>query len=294
MEIDPYTQELIKDLVGRTLGPTADYVGNEVKEFVEFRVENVKRIFQEAKRKQKRELNPSEGVHPRVLREVVNTGSFSDDTLWADYFGGVLASSSSENSQDDRGIIYTALIGRLSRFDLRLHCALYLAVQEHAVHLAERLSKQNGLDHERRIRIIWDTLQKRFFISTPQLISAMGFSAIKEGMEFDILREAMASLARESLIKDDYHIVPEGGYSSNKDAPTIWRADKPGYVFHISDQGISLFMWALGLGNLNRNDFLHTDISQVIPEGIIILENIEIISEKSQREESIRLTRNAL
>jgi hypothetical protein len=283
MEIDPYTQEVLKEFTGRTFGPLADYLGLQIKDFVEKKAENLNEILKAAKRKQRRRLNPSEGVHPRVIREVLNTGTLSDDTVWAEYFGGVLASSTSENSQDDRGIIYTALIGRLSRYDLRFHCVLYLAVQQLTLRLMERSAIHIQLDQDRQIRNSWTTLQKRLFIPESDLISAMGFSDYEEGRESEILREAISSLAREALIDAEYYIVPKSGYKSSEDDPVDWSVHQAGYVFRVSDQSISLFMWALGLGRLTRNDFLGIELGQAIPEGVTVLDSVSTISERSRR-----------
>ena len=90
-----------RDVVSRILGPTADYLGGELKEFTQRRMENVGRIFSNAEDKLGDRLNSPGRVPPKVLKTIINEGSYSDDQIAVDYFGGVLASSRTEVSRDD-------------------------------------------------------------------------------------------------------------------------------------------------------------------------------------------------
>src|SRR4051794_30772500 len=107
-------------LVPKLLGPTADYVGEGVRTWTERRVENVQRVFEKAGRKiSPEELERPGRVPPRVLKGVLEEGSFWDDELAAEYLGGVLASSRTEASRDDRAASLISLVGRLSTYALR-------------------------------------------------------------------------------------------------------------------------------------------------------------------------------
>ena len=110
-----------KDLVVKLLGPTAEYLGNGMKGFAERRVENVGKIFSNASKKLGSKLEDTGGVPPKVLKGIVEDGSFADDFLAVDYFGGVLASSRTGISRDDRGAYFNSLISRLSTYQLRAH-----------------------------------------------------------------------------------------------------------------------------------------------------------------------------
>jgi hypothetical protein len=101
-------------IVEKLLGPTADYIGLGVKTWTEKRVENVGRIFRIAAEKLGSSIEEKGGIPPKVLKGILEEGSFCDDELSANYLGGVLASSRSSAPRDDRGATYIALIGRLS------------------------------------------------------------------------------------------------------------------------------------------------------------------------------------
>jgi hypothetical protein len=63
----------------------------------------------------------------RVTRDVFWNGSFTDETICAEYFGGILASSRSDDGKDDTGIYYVDLIKSLSSNQLKLHYLIYLS-----------------------------------------------------------------------------------------------------------------------------------------------------------------------
>ena len=130
--MDPGTQ-LIESaaggLMGRVLGPTADYVGVGLQLWTEKRVNNVKRIFQKAEKRLGPDIDRPGSVPPRVLKGILDDGSFIEDELGAEYLGGVLASSRSETDRDDRGTTLVALVGRLSTYQLRLHYIFYVLCQ---------------------------------------------------------------------------------------------------------------------------------------------------------------------
>src|SRR5437762_2257467 len=82
-------------IVEKVLGPTAEYVGTGLRDFAQHRVQNVKRIFEKASAFLGETPPAGEAVPPRVLRDVLNDGSYRDDELAATYYGGILASSRS-------------------------------------------------------------------------------------------------------------------------------------------------------------------------------------------------------
>ena len=117
-------------LIEKVLGPTAEYLGTGLRDFAQHRVDNVKRIFQKAGHFLGDAPPGNEAVPPRVLRDVLEDGSYRDDELTASYYGGILASSRSGISRDDRGASFTSLVGRLTTYQLRAHYILYRTVNE--------------------------------------------------------------------------------------------------------------------------------------------------------------------
>ena len=110
-----------KELVIKLLGPTADYIGTGLQAWTERRVNNVGRIFDIAVQRLGDKLNTEGRVHPKVLKEILSEGSFCDDQLAAEYFGGLLASSRTGISRDDRGAYFVSLVANLSTYQVRAH-----------------------------------------------------------------------------------------------------------------------------------------------------------------------------
>jgi len=114
-----------KDMLGRILGPSADYVGGRIEGLVKKCDINLGRIFQYAVRKLGPKINDPGAVNPRVLRHVWAEGAFIEDELAAEYFGGLLASARSPDGKDDRMLGHLGTVRDLSVYDLRLHFLTY-------------------------------------------------------------------------------------------------------------------------------------------------------------------------
>ncbi len=112
------------------LGPTAEYIGGGIRNWTERRVNNVANIFIKAKEKLGDRIEEPGAIPPRVLKELLDEGSFCDDALTAEYFGGVLASSRSQVSRDDRGASWSSLVARLSAYQIRSHFLVYRAIYD--------------------------------------------------------------------------------------------------------------------------------------------------------------------
>jgi hypothetical protein len=115
-----------KELVVKLLGPTADYVGEGLKTFTERRVANVQHIFRIALRRLGSRINNTGSIPPRVLKGILDEGSFCDDPLAAEYFGVVLASSRGETPNDDRGVTFLPVVSSLSAYQIRSHYVFYM------------------------------------------------------------------------------------------------------------------------------------------------------------------------
>ena len=99
-------------LMQKILGPTAEYLGGHFRDMVERRLTNTKKIFDVAERRLGERINRQGSVHPKVLKEILDEGSYAEEVLAAEYFGGILASSRSEISRDDRGAAFAGLVAR--------------------------------------------------------------------------------------------------------------------------------------------------------------------------------------
>jgi hypothetical protein len=117
-------------VVEKLLGPTADYIGNGIHEFAKKRVETVQKVFKKGAQKLGDRIDTSGVVPPRILAGVLNEGSYRDDDLSCEYYGGVLASSRTEIPRDDRAAVLLSLVSRLSTYQLRAHYTVYRVFYE--------------------------------------------------------------------------------------------------------------------------------------------------------------------
>jgi hypothetical protein len=134
-----------KPMLERLLGPTFDYLGDGLRDLTEKRARNIGNIVMKAIQKTE-ELGAEGEVPPRVIKNVFDDGSFSDDQIVAEYLGGVLASSKSPGGRDDRGVALSDLVNRLSAYTLRTHYILYLAARKTTPPIATRWKAAAGRD----------------------------------------------------------------------------------------------------------------------------------------------------
>ena len=116
---------ILKDSCTRLLGPTADYLGIELKEWTEAKVKRFRRIASSAERKSGNRLAEAGAVHARVFKKIIDDGCFCNDGLSADYYGGFLASSRSKDGMDDANVPFVSMISRLSSDQIHGHWILY-------------------------------------------------------------------------------------------------------------------------------------------------------------------------
>ncbi len=230
---------LAKDGFGRLLGPALDEVGKAIARYTEHRLRNVGRIARNANQKVANTAEPG-AIPMRVAMRVFEEGSFSDDELVVEYLGGVLASSYTPHGRDDRGNTFTALVSRLSTYDLRTHCIVYSEVI--------RLLRSSDLNIQKGVDVIQ---QATIFVPFEAYNAAMKFGDNEDPN--NIFSSVIYNLDREKLIApmawgDIEHLAKHF-----RDVPA------QGFVFNPTPFGMTLFLWALGLGHLHANDAFSKD-----------------------------------
>ena len=237
-----------KDGLAKILGPTADYLGEGLRDFTQRRVENIGRIFQSAEKKLGKKANMDGAVPPRVLKIIVNDGSYFEDVVAVDYFGGVLASSKSEMGRDDRGASIAKLIDDLSTYQLRAHYLIYSSIRS--------LFKEHGYFFR-----LDDRPKMGIFISSDSFAGAMDFSMHERERSETLVRHTFFGLDDKSLIDQFLYGPKEKLTSVYKDAPSA------GIVCYPSAMGAELYLWAFGAGD-NEFHYLFSDELDVAIEGI--------------------------
>jgi hypothetical protein len=228
---------LAKKPVARILGPAFDEVGEGLRRWTAFRVGNVEKVVDKAVRNIERNGTAEGVIAPRVSMQVIEQGSYTDDEIIAEYLGGVLASSVSEDGRDDRGIAYSAQINRLSSPQLRLHFVIYSTL-----HSALRRGTFGSLSELRRAHL---------FLPYRELFPAMELDESEDAL--NRFEHAFYGLHRESLVGESF------GYG-NADfglQGLVPQADEPGLAVSPTPSGIELFLWGVGLGHLSVHVFLN-------------------------------------
>ncbi len=225
-------------LVLKVLGPTADYIGTGVQAWTEAGLKNLRRIFESAEEKLPPDPGPG-AVPPRVLARVLSEGAYCDDPVATEYLGGVLASSRSEVGRDDRGAAWTALVTRLSSYQLRTHYVLYESARRALVGKSINLGSQQEAE-------------KRALVHIPlvEFLNGLGPSSAEERMLGDICSHAFWGLNEEGLIL-------RWGFGAEKEAVARLapHSEGGGVVFAASVRGVELFLWGQGHGQMSTDGF---------------------------------------
>lgn len=253
-----------KETVGRILGPTLDLYGEELRalneRYLERRQRNVGRIFAKAQQKLGDRINEEGSVHPKVLKEILDDGSYTEDELAADYFGGVLASSRSGIDRDDRGAAFAKMVSRLSTYQLRLHFLCYRFFKE--IFDATPFQVANPDDRtDMRIYIPLEVYRRAMDHTKQEDVSS-------------ILSHAVFGLVRESLIEQHTR------FGSRDYLMEEWKhAPGGGILLSASALGIELFHWAHSLGHIPVHRFLDP---RVMFESDIEISSIEGVFSTTQ------------
>ena len=238
-----------QDLLLKLLGPTFHYLGDELKGFVEKRKEKVGDIFLNAEKKLGDKLNHPGQVSPKVLRTILNEGSFSDNDIAVEYFGGVLASSRTAVSRDDRGARIAKVIDNLSAYQIRTHYLIYSTISEQFSNGANSFNLSEG------------RTKMQLFIPFQGYAVAMDFTQ-QEWDNPQILNHIFHGLSTDGLI--------EGGWAfGNQEELSAFRDNVPGngIVCTPSALGVELLLWAFGHGD-QELDFALTPVFSPEIEGI--------------------------
>lgn len=222
-------------VVEKLLGPTAAYIGTGVKDWTERRVQNVSAIFANAARKLGAQLDNDGAVPPKVLKEILAEGSFSEDAIATEYFGGVLASSRTNVARDDRAATFTSLVARMSTYQLRAHYICYRSLRE------------TFLDSGRTLNVK-DRPHLQISIPLPALLHAMDMTPEESVNLVSLFEHIFFGMSRENLIENFQY-----GALDKEVFP--WAVDS-GVLFQPTVLGAELFLRAHGHANLGAGALL--------------------------------------
>jgi hypothetical protein len=215
-----------------------DYLGDGVRDLTKKRAENLGKIILKAHNKS--EGHEEQGfVPPRVIKNIFDDGSFSEDELTAEYLGGVLASSKSPNGRDDRGVALSGLVNRLSTYTLRTHYIVYSVIRRLA------------LDSYLNVGITEEARRLAIFITRDAYDRAMEFDTIEDATL--AMNHALYALIQEQLIANKPWAT---GEPENLKRFFKRVAPTSGIMVYPTVPGVELYLWAHGKGHLDRWAFL--------------------------------------
>ena len=274
MMIDPVTVGtaaaglLALDPVKKLLGPTADFLGAELAAYTRRRLSHAEKIIEIAAEHVVNDSSTA-SVSPRVLLAALDEGSKVESEIAQKYFGGVLASSRSENGEDDGAIIFTSILSTMSAAQIKLHCALYAALR-----LRWRGSKEQLGNEAGRTRLTTN-------ITFKELTDAFGPAFV---VEFET---GMFGLNRQGLI-GNFSYGSWMRHSSGKATPYL--------SFAPTVLGASLYLAANGHYSrmstmILQEDLVFEDIVSINRESVFANSQIEKVDPATLPPEAIVLER---
>ncbi len=238
------------DLARDVLGPSANYLGKELKGLTELGVENIKKVFMYAQ-KRNLELKNQDGTVPsRILLPILQSAYFCEDELVASYLGGVLSSSRTKNGRDDRAVGLTKLIDSLSSYALRLHCIIYASVITHPMQSTENMHKWIRRGHGVTVLFDEDALRRQ-----------MDFTEHEDASV--ILEHSFLSLASSGLSTDGQNDF------------LLRKENRNARCCHLTLRGIELFCWGNAQGQSGTASYfsdkmMNTEIQSMAIEPLHI------------------------
>ncbi|WP_134450356.1 hypothetical protein [Cryobacterium luteum] len=110
------------------VGPSVKALGKNLGQWTDYQTANLLRLSGKV-RERIGDAAPNDGdsIHPRIVKEVLESASWIDDDLHQEYLAGLLVSSRSPGGRDDSGAYLTRLVAGLSAAQIRIHYAMYSA-----------------------------------------------------------------------------------------------------------------------------------------------------------------------
>lgn len=227
-----------KDVLLKVLGPTADYVGGELKNLVQRCNINLSDVFASSLRKGAEQVTGA--VDARTAKSIFDDAAYCDDALIKDYYGGLLCGAKSEDA-DDTALPYVSILKGMSRAQVRTHFLIYSVLHKNAGGSIQSIT----IEEERNKVSLTIGLERFFaFIKKDQQESEATINHVVNG------------LLRAGLIGPFFQYgVPE---YINARFPHL-EVKTPSLIVCPSILGAELFLWSAGFRNPNPNLILKSD-----------------------------------
>lgn len=224
-----------KELVIKVLGPSADRFGASLGNLSGSALEGVGKVFSRAVELLGDKANSPGGVPPKLAWKIIDECVVVNDPITTEYLAGVLASSRTDLSLDDRGVSFVGQISRLSHYQILFHYLLYHTFRETLLGFHFLVNRWNN------------TSGARIAIPFSEIAKATGWP---DDSVRALLTHCATGLAREQLIANDWKIGDL--LTVNGKSPKVVS----GILVGLSISGVDLFLWGHGKADLLPADFL--------------------------------------
>lgn len=227
-----------KDVLLKVLGPTAEYVGGELRNLVQRCNINLSDVFAAALRKGAEQATGS--VDARTAKAILDDAAYCDDVLIKDYYGGLLCGAKSEDG-DDTALSYVSILKGMSRLQVKTHFLVYAVLHKS---VAGSLPSITVEEERSKVRLVIGL--DRYF----------AFIKHGQGDGEATINHVVSGLLRAGLIGPFFQYgVPE---FINSRFPEL-DVKTPSLVVCPSILGVELFLWAAGIRNPNPNLIVQVD-----------------------------------
>jgi hypothetical protein len=246
-------------IIQKVLGPTAEYIGDGVKNWTEKRVGNVRKIFQKASaRVETMELEElKSAVPPQLLMQVLEYGSFTEDDLIQEYLAGLLVSSRTGISNDNRSAVLCQLVQNMSVYQIRLHYLFYHSLRK--VNLGNQVNL--GFHTSR------SALQT--YISMRLIFQHVLITNEEKEASSHLIEHTIHGLNCHNLIESHFFY----GSKAHIESVAGGHVPEDGVVLQPSILGIELFLWINAKGSYSHSsNYLFpgleiADLADIEPAG---------------------------
>jgi len=241
-----------KDLLLKLIGPTAEYLGQEVKGLVEKCNINLDNIFIRATKKLGKQIDEIGSVSPRVLKRVFDEGRFCEDEISQEYFAGLLASSRSKKGDDDRALPFLSMVRDLSSYALRTHYILY-TLTNYLLSGGEFSIQDGKIKRKCNIFVPFNPFSKSMGIDVEGIDKALA-----------ITNHSLEHLSHQCLIEPNHHSFGTKEFLQES-YPDV---SDNGFVFQPSAYGATLYLWVHGAPDVPPNVILCKNAKFKVESGI--------------------------
>ena len=231
-----------KDVLAKLLGPTAEYLGEGLRDLVQKRAETVNKIFAAAVKKLGDRIAEPGTVPPKIIKCIISDGSFATDKVEVEYFAGILAASRTQDGTDDRGIRALKIISNLSSYQIRTHYLVYSCI------VSSYFNSPASIDNSTEARELQVLFSFQSYFREMELLgrpSSRDLGALIN----DILSHSLHGLLDDGLVSNSV------AWGSAQHIRHKW-VTKSGIVVGPTRSGLELFGLGLGAGQNSTTQIL--------------------------------------